>query len=225
MLRAERWNEITSKVEEFFRARDYIKVHVPLLVTTPGMEPYLDPFAVTVKTHNPTRSFTAGLITSPEFSMKKLLGAGMEKIFTITPVFRNDEALGPHNWPQFTLLEWYAPGSYEDLMKETEALYQFVLENTDTWPRYAYQEAKVDEFGDPHVEAKRFFVTHFPVEQAALSKISADGTYAERFESYGDGLELSNGFAELTNPDEQRARFMKDAESRRAQGKDRKSVV
>lgn len=213
------WDTVTNRVRSFFESRGYTEFKTPILVSTPGMEPYLDPFEVTVKTHNPVRELKAGLITSPEFSMKKLLGAGFEKIFTMTPVFRNNEAIGPTNLPEFTMLEWYAAGSYEDMMKETEELYQFVLEDDASWPRFTYAEANVDQFGDPHVDEKRFFVTQFPVEQAALSKISPDGTYAERFESYADGLEMSNGFAELTNPEEQRSRFEKDIESRRAQGK------
>lgn len=228
--RYDMWETVLQKVRGFFDVRGYMHVRTPLLVRTPGMEPYLDPFEVTVRTNNPKQECVAGLITSPEFSMKKLLGAGFRKIYTVTPVFRNNEALGPTNIPEFTMLEWYAPGTYEEMMDETEALYRDVLEDQTPWPRLTFQEANVDAFGDPHVDAKRFFITHFPADQAALSRIvttpspslqsrGVAGAYAERFESYADGLELSNGFAELTDPAEQRRRFERDQESRRAQGK------
>ena len=57
------------------------------------------------------------------------------------------------------------------------------------------------------------FVTDYPASQAALSKIKThtDGTqWARRFEFYIHGLELGNAFEELTDPIEQRARFVKD---------------
>ena len=219
LRRKNMWDTVLNRVRLFFKERGFSEFRTPILVRTPGMEPYLDPFKVQIKTHNPAREIDAGLITSPEFSMKKLLGAGFERIFTITPVFRNNEALGPHNWPEFTMLEWYAGGTYEDMMAETEALYRFVLEDDQDWPRFTYEDAGMDEFGDPHVNAERFFVTHFPASQAALAKLTPDGKYAQRFESYADGLELSNGFADLTDATEQRRRFEADIESRKQQVK------
>ncbi len=67
-----------------------------------------------------------------------------------------------------------------------------------------------------HVEPKlpsRCFVYDYPVAQAALSRLeknSAGTTVAKRFELYCDGMELANGYAELTDPTEQRARFDTD---------------
>src|SRR3989338_11250545 len=55
--------------------------------------------------------------------MKKLLGKGLETIFTLTPVFRNREMFGGQHNPEFTLLEWYKQGEdYYSCMQETEAL-------------------------------------------------------------------------------------------------------
>lgn len=210
---------VTNRVRAFFTQRGFEEFQTPLLVQTPGMEPNLDPFEVEVHATNPSRNINAGLITSPEYSMKKLLGAGLEKIFTITPVFRNQEATGGHNLPEFSMLEWYAPGSYEDLMNETEELLKYVLEDQADWKQVAHKNAAVDEFGDPHVEAKRFFVTEYPVQEASLAKISKDGLYAERFEAFGDGMELCNGFAELTDAQEQRKRFEAEQEQRKQLGK------
>lgn len=176
------------------------------------MEPNLDPLEVLV---NGERQ---ALITSPEYAMKKLMAAGLEKIYTITPVFRNHES-GKHNTPEFTMLEWYAPGIYEALMKETEELLKFVLDDPSDWSYLTYEQAAVDSFGDPHTDAKRFFVTRYPKEQASLARISDDGAYAERFEAFGEGMELCNGFCELTDADEQRRRFDLEQEERRRLGK------
>lgn len=206
------WQDIEHKVHAFFQARGFVSVRTPLVVRYPGMEPNLDPLETSVNKE------LHALITSPEYSMKKLMAAGMEKIYTLTPVFRNFED-GKQNTPEFTMLEWYAPGSYEDLVRETEDLLKFVLDDKSDWSHVTYDEAAVDEFGDPHTDAKRFFVTRYPREQASLARLSQDGLYAERFEAFGDGMELCNGFCELLDPVEQRRRFVQEQGERRQLGK------
>lgn len=63
------------------------------------------------------------------------------------------------------------------------------------------------------------FVTHWPTSQAVLARRDEhDPRVALRFELYVDGIELANGFEELTDPHEQRMRFEEDIEARRAQG-------
>ena len=55
------------------------------------------------------------------------------------------------------------------------------------------------------------FLYDYPASQAALARIRpGDPPVAERFELYLDGVELANGFCELTDADEQRARFERD---------------
>ncbi|PKN17557.1 MAG: EF-P lysine aminoacylase GenX [Deltaproteobacteria bacterium HGW-Deltaproteobacteria-6] len=98
----------------------------------------------------------------------------------------------------------------------------------DAFSRYApvsLQEAlskdQFDEILVEHVEprlgCKRpTFLYDYPAQLAALSKIKKDDpTVAERFELYIDGLELANGFSELTDPVEQRKRF-EEASAKRA---------
>ena len=63
------------------------------------------------------------------------------------------------------------------------------------------------------------FVTHFPVSQAALARLDPeDPRTAERFECFIDGVEVANGFRELTDPQAQRARFEADQAARRQRG-------
>lgn len=217
-LRIDRWNETLAEVRTFFVERGFVEVpFVPMVTTNPGMEPNLDPLEVDLRLANPARNLKVGLITSPEYAMKKLLGSGMQKIFTITPVFRGLEAVNATNLPQFMMLEWYGPGDYEDLMQETEDLLNSVAGIQEDWDRIPYAQAEMED-EEPHVQADYFFVTDYPTEQASLAKIGENGK-AERFEAFYKDLELCNGFVELTNAEEQRKRFEKEQEERRLAGK------
>lgn len=65
------------------------------------------------------------------------------------------------------------------------------------------------------------FVYGYPASQAALARLrSTEPPTAERFEAYLDGVELANGFRELTDPVEQRVRFEADQAARRAAGRE-----
>ena len=67
---------------------------------------------------------------------------------------------------------------------------------------------------------KPVFLTEWPARMASLARLCPhDATVAERFEAFVGGVELSNGFGELTDPSEQRARLFHDQEARRATGK------
>jgi elongation factor P--(R)-beta-lysine ligase len=65
------------------------------------------------------------------------------------------------------------------------------------------------------------FVHDYPASQAALARLKpGEPSTAERFEAYLDGIELANGFRELTDAGEQRARFAADQTARRSAGRD-----
>ena len=76
------------------------------------------------------------------------------------------------------------------------------------------------EFIEPQIASDRpYFVYNFPRSQASLAKLSTrDNRVAERFECYYQGLELANGFNELTDAKEQVARFKRDNSERKSMG-------
>jgi lysyl-tRNA synthetase class 2 len=64
------------------------------------------------------------------------------------------------------------------------------------------------------------FLVDYPASQAALARLKpGDPSVAERFELYWDGVELANGFSELTDPEEQRVRFERTHEALRSAGR------
>lgn len=249
---------INQGIRAFFLSRDYLEVETPILVKSPGMEPNLDPFETKLYKPDGTR-YAASLITSPEYSMKKLLARGCKKIFSLAKVFRNKEEFGGLHNPEFTLLEWYRVGDdYHACMDETEGLLQALgfsesiervrmrdlfLEQTkldlDSAEQSDYKEAckrlgihteTSDTVSDlfyrlflekiePAIKNRNIFLYDYPAFQAALSQLTPNGRYGQRFELYLKGVELCNGFTELTDAQEQCRRFEEEANERREQGK------
>src|SRR5438552_2527226 len=119
---------ILAAVRRFFAERDYLEVETPALQPSPGLEPHLKAFTTTL--HDPGDGIARPryLHTSPEFAMKKLLAGGLERIWQLAHVFRDNERSATHH-PEFAMLEWYRTGAgYLDLMEECEALLRQVQE-------------------------------------------------------------------------------------------------
>jgi lysyl-tRNA synthetase class 2 len=109
-------------VRNFFAERDFVEVDTPALQVCPGLEPHLQAFATELHDPQEGRTISRYLHTSPEFAMKKLLVAGLPRIWQLSHVFRNGERSATHH-PEFSMLEWYRAGvSYRDLMEECAAL-------------------------------------------------------------------------------------------------------
>lgn len=90
----------------------YLEVETPARVRSPGTDVNLEAFA----------SEDRYLITSPEFHMKRLLAAGLLRIYQICHCFRKGERTDLHN-PEFTMLEFYAAGlNVEEMMSEIEGM-------------------------------------------------------------------------------------------------------
>lgn len=123
-------NELYATIRTFFQERGFLEVETPLLVVSPDLSPTLNHFETIQHCSTPDSStLRLALITSPEFSMKKLLGQGLQKIFTLSRVFRNGEADTGQHRPEFTMLEWYEQGmDYHVGMEVTEALVQRFLD-------------------------------------------------------------------------------------------------
>jgi lysyl-tRNA synthetase class 2 len=148
---------VIRHLREFFTAQDFVEVETPILAVHPGLEPHLDPF---VSAYRPTPGepgHPVYLLTSPEYAMKRLMAAGMERVFQLSKVFRNGEA-GPFHNPEFTMLEWYrAFASYEEIQADLEALVVHLAQRlglgialvwqgrrvdlTPPWPRLTVREA------------------------------------------------------------------------------------
>lgn len=145
---------VLQAIRSFFSAARFLEVETPVLVHTPGQEAHLLLFETTFIGQT---SLPCCLVSSPEHHMKRLLGAGCERLFQLSRSFRNGELSELHN-PEFTMLEWYrAYASYEEVMVDVEQLVASVclavkgttrieyqgqlLDLTPPWERLTVQEA------------------------------------------------------------------------------------
>ncbi len=112
---------IIGAVREFMRTKGFLEVETPMLQTIYGGAE-AKPFV----THIHAWDMKMFMSISPELYLKRLLVGGYEKVFTICKNFRNEGVDRTHN-PEFNLMEFYqAYADYEDMMKLTEELYEFV---------------------------------------------------------------------------------------------------
>lgn len=235
-------NDALGAIRRFFQERDFIEVETPTIVPCPGLDVHLSAF----EARDPSGRTVGWLATSPEYQMKRLLCMGAERIFQLGRSYRAGEQ-GARHEREFTMLEWYrAPAGSEEVIRDTEALVHrvaTVLESPHAnalrppWERITVVEAfrrHADGVVDP-ADEERFFrvwveqvqprlgsehpvvVTSWPASMASLARLNDDGT-ADRFEAFFRGVELCNGFGELTDPREQRERFERDRAKRREAG-------
>lgn len=93
-------------------AAGFAEVETPVRIAAPANEPFIRPPA----------SGDRFLRASPELQMKRLLAAGLPRIYQIGPCFREGER-GARHAPEFSMLEWYrAPGTYLDILADLESL-------------------------------------------------------------------------------------------------------
>lgn len=104
-----------------------------------------------------------------------------------------------------------------ELLEKAET---FNLKGSSSWDINTWLHFYMGFFLEPQMQG--LTVVHsFPASQAALSRLRLDGPHpvADRFEIFFNGIELANGFHELTDPGEQRQRFEKASQERCALGK------
>ena len=215
-------DRILRTIRQFFAEREVIEVQTPTMGRTSVTDVQIESLRTTAGEY---------LQTSPEHYMKRLLAAGAPSIFQIGPAYRAGET-GRHHLSEFTLVEWYRLGfDDESLMAEVAALVDTIL-GRQPYRRIAHAELLAMRPDGPQDQDLRFvealqnlddnrvFITDYPAEQAALARLRTGvPTVAARFELVVDGLELANGYHELTDADELRARMRRDNHQRRNLGK------
>jgi lysyl-tRNA synthetase class 2 len=119
---------VLGALRRVFEEQGFVEVDTPALQVSPGMEPHLQAFATDLQGPHPDDRRRLYLHTSPEFAMKKLLVAGVPRLYQIAHVYRNGEQSATHS-PEFSMLEWYRAGEgYETLIRDCEDLVRAAAE-------------------------------------------------------------------------------------------------
>ena len=109
-------------VREFFEDAGFVEVETPLLAERLIPEPSIGIFA-TEQHHADGSARELYLTPSPELWMKRLVAAGMPRVYQLARCFRNIEEQGPFHHREFTMLEWYAVDEdYHEALARMEGL-------------------------------------------------------------------------------------------------------
>ena len=136
---------VLGAMRRFFEERAFVEVDTPALQVSPGMEPHLQAFATDLQGPHPDDRCRLYLHTSPEFAMKKLLVAGVPRLYQLAHVFRNGERSGTHS-PEFSMLEWYRAGEgYRALIADCEELVRASAEAAGR-QRFVFRDMECDPF-------------------------------------------------------------------------------
>ncbi len=241
--RLEQRARIVQTIRAFFVARGYLEVETPHLLPGNAPELHIDPVAAAggflhtspelcmkrllaagyrqiFQLSHCWRSGERGARHLPEYTMLEWYRQGCD----YHALMKECEGLLAALVPSGTLA-WQ--GQAIDLtppwerLTVREAFARYAAVDLDA----ALAEGSFDEVIalqiEPHLGRQRpTFLIEYPAACAALARTKpGDPTVAERFELYVAGMELANAFSELTDPDEQRRRFVAEEAGRRAAGK------
>lgn len=239
---------LIQAIRRFFEEKGYLEVETPHIIPAPPPETHIDAVSAGAgylhtspevcmkrlltagfpKIFQISKCFRAderGNFHLPEFSLLEWYRTGIDyhalMIECRELILWLSEQLGTNGnicyqgrqidlkrpWPKLTVsdaFDRYASMSLNKAMEEA-----------------CFDEIMVQEI-EPNLDSEcPIFLYDYPSRFAALARLKPDNPeFAERFEIYMGGLELANGFSELTNAEEQRDRFEKECRKRRALGKD-----
>ncbi len=259
---------ILKEIRNYLDSKGFLEVDTPIL-TPFEIGATARPFI----THHNTLDMDMYLRIETELYLKRLIVGGMERVYEVGRIFRNEGMDTKHN-PEFTTIELYqAYTDYKGMMDLVEELYKLLAEKVcgsldimyqgteihmGNWERltmaeavkkYAgcdYYEWESDEDAracakkmhvevpadatkgtvlielfDAYVEEKLIqptFIYDYPVENSPLAKKKPDEpAFTERFEYFINAMEFGNAFSELNDPIDQKERFERQVEIKRAQ--------
>ena len=132
-------SKIIKEIRNFLDARDFMEVETPMLVSNAG-----GAAARPFETHYNALDEDVKLRISLELYLKRLIVGGLERVYEIGRVFRNEGVDTRHN-PEFTLMELYqAYTDYEGMMELTESMFRYLAEKILGTTTFKYGDIELD---------------------------------------------------------------------------------
>ncbi len=132
-------SKIVQAIRNFLNERGFLEVETPMMHIIPGgasARPFI--------THHNTLDMDLYLRIATELHLKRLIVGGMDKVYELGRIFRNEGISTRHN-PEFTSVEVYqAQADYEDMMTLTEDMVAFVARTVLGTLKVAYQKLELD---------------------------------------------------------------------------------
>ena len=175
---------ILREIRNFLSGRDFMEVETPMLVENAGgaaARPFI--------THYNALGEDRKLRISLELYLKRLIVGGMERVYEIGRVFRN-EGTDPRHNPEFTLMELYqAYTDYEGMMELTESMFRYLAQTVCGTTQITYGD-KVIDLGKPF---KRLTMSDAVKEYAGVDFETIESAEAAVALAKEKGLEIEAG--------------------------------
>lgn len=132
-------SQIIKEIRKFLDGRDFMEVETPMLVSNAG-----GAAARPFETHYNALDEDVKLRISLELYLKRLIVGGLERVYEIGRVFRNEGVDTRHN-PEFTLMELYqAYTDYEGMMELTESMFRYLAQTVCGDTKITYNGIEID---------------------------------------------------------------------------------
>lgn len=239
---------LVHAIRRFFLERNYLEVETPLLIPAPPPEVHIDVIRAGDRYLHPSpelcmkrllsagysrifqitkcfRNGERGSLHLPEFTLLEWYRTGidyrilMEECEALIVSVSKGIGIGENVDYRGKTIDLSPPW---ERISVVEAFNHYASLDMETaFKKGCFDEVMVQEIEPNLGVTKPTLLYDYPASLAALARLKPDNPeFAERFEIYIAGLELANGFSELTDPQEQRARFEKDQLKRRQSGKE-----